>query len=255
LTLKRYYIILGILIFIVGCAGFKETTKIKLTSPKEINNYLKERDSIIQTFNGSGDITIETPENANNARFTVKIKKPDSLMIDLKGPFGISVGTLILSRISYVFYNNFENRVQRGSSDNHSLRQILNFDFSFDNIVNLFTGSYLYSNLDFSKSILDTVDNHISLKEENLTSFREIIIDSKNNNTLKYTELDKDHTPYLEATAKRYKYIDGVSVPFWIRVILPQQSKGITIAFDNIEINKTINFGHNFLIENDINLR
>ena len=64
---------------IFGCAGSKETSKIKINTIADLQKYFERRDEQINTLTGSGSITIETPESANNARFKVKIKKPDSL--------------------------------------------------------------------------------------------------------------------------------------------------------------------------------
>jgi outer membrane lipoprotein-sorting protein len=166
LKLNWYKIFFLSVLLILGCAGSKETSKIKINTAADLQKYFEGRDKQIHTFIGSGSITIETPESANNARFEVKIKKPDSLLIELTGPFGISVGTLMLSRQSYIFYNSLENRVQRGSSGINSLKPIVNLDFSFDDVINLFTGSFLYSSIDFSKANLEIRENQFSLKDQ-----------------------------------------------------------------------------------------
>ena len=228
------------MLLIFGCAGSKETSKIKINTIADLQKYFERRDEQINTLTGSGSITIETPESANNARFKVKIKKPDSLLIELTGPFGISVGTLMLSRQTYIFYNSLENRVQRGSSDINSLKPIVNLAFSFDDIINLFTGSFLYSSIDFYKANFEIRENMFLLKEYNSPSVKEVLIDNKSNNPLQYSELDKNGKPKLDAQAKRYDDVDGVSMPYWIRIILSKEHKGVTIAFDEIRLNKQV---------------
>jgi outer membrane lipoprotein-sorting protein len=240
LKLNWYKIFFLSVLLILGCAGSKETSKIKINTAADLQKYFEGRDKQIHTFIGSGSITIETPESANNARFEVKIKKPDSLLIELTGPFGISVGTLMLSRQSYIFYNSLENRVQRGSSGINSLKPIVNLDFSFDDVINLFTGSFLYSSIDFSKANLEIRENQFSLKEYNSPSVKEVLIDNINNNPLQYSELDHNGKLKLDVQAKRYDDVDGVSLPYWIRVILAKDHKGVTIAYDEIKLNKQV---------------
>lgn len=240
-----YKIFLVFFLLIFGCTGVKEINKSKINSAEGLQKYFKERDAQIHTLTGTGSITIETPENANNARFELKIKKPDSLLIELRGPFGISVGTLMLSRRTYVFYNSLENLVQRGFSDINSIKPIVNLEFSFDDIINLFTGSYLYSSINISKTYLDINENKFSLKEYNSPSIKEVLINTDNNDVLKYTELDQNGKLKLEVEAKRYRNHDGTAMPYWIRIILPQQQKGITIAYDKIILNKQVNCSFN----------
>lgn len=246
-----YKIFFVTFLLIFGCAGAKEINKSKINSVEGLQKYFEERDAQIHTLSGTGSITIETPENANNARFELKIKKPDSLLIELRGPFGISVGTLMLSRRTYVFYNSLENRVQRGFSDINSIKPIVNLEFSFDDIMNLFMGTYLYSSINFSKSNLDISNNKFSLKEYNSPSIKEVIIGTENNDVLKYTELDHNGKLKLEVEAKRYRNADGVAMPYWIRIILPLEQKGITIAYDKITLNKQVNCSFDVPGEND----
>jgi outer membrane lipoprotein-sorting protein len=246
-----YKIFLLYFLLIFGCTGAKEINKSKINSAEGLQKYFEERDAQIQTLTSTGSITIETPEHANNARFELKIKKPDSLLIELRGPFGISVGTLMLSRQTYVFYNSLENLVRRGFSDINSIKPIVNLEFSFDDIINVFTGSYLYSSINISKSNLDISENKFSLKEYNSPAIKEIIIGTENNDVLKYTELDQNGKLKLEVQAKRYRNHDGVAMPYWIRIILPQQQKGITIAYDKITLNKQVNCSFNVIGEND----
>lgn len=245
----KIFLVTFLLIF--GCAGTKEINKSKINSVEGLQKYFEERDAQIHTLSGTGSITIETPENANNARFELKIKKPDSLLIELRGPFGISVGTLMLSRRTYVFYNSLENLVQRGFSDINSIKPIVNLEFSFDDIINLFTGSYLYSSINISKSNLDISENKFSLKEYNSPAVKEIIIGTQNNDVLKYTELDQNGKLKIEVQAKRYRNTDGIAMPYWIRIILPLEQKGITITYDKITLNKQVDCSFNVPGDND----
>jgi outer membrane lipoprotein-sorting protein len=249
LKIKWHKIFFLSVLLIWGCAGSRETSTIKINTIADLQKYFERRDEQINTFIGSGSITIETPESANNARFKVKIKKPDSLLIELTGPFGISVGTLMLSRQTYIFYNSLENRVQRGSSDINSLKPIVNLDFSFDDIINLFTGSFLYSSIDFSKANFEIRENTFSLKGYNSPSVKEVLIDNKSNNPLQYSELDNNGKLKLDAQAKRYDDVDGVSMPYWIRIILSKEHKGVTIAFDEINLNKQVDCSFNVPVE------
>jgi hypothetical protein len=57
---------------------------------------------------------------------------------------------------------------------------------------------------------------------------------------LQYSELDHNGKLKLDVQAKRYDDVDGVSLPYWIRVILAKDHKGVTIAYDEIKLNKQV---------------
>jgi outer membrane lipoprotein-sorting protein len=240
LRFKIFIIFILIPLIISGCTGSRELNKTTFTNPEELKNYFKQRDNAISTLSGSGSLTIETPEAAHNASFEVKLKKPDSLLIELSGPFGISVGTLMLSRQSFIFYNSLENKILKGASDINSLKPIVNLELSFDDVLNIFTGSYLYSSIDYVNADFSSSGNQYIIRNGNSPIMKELIIDNENVDALKYSEIGSDHRLRMDIEAKRYDIVNGVSIPFWFRLLLPKERKAFTLVFDEIVINKPV---------------
>ena len=84
----------------------------------------------IQSLEGSGTVTFESPEMAGSVFFRVSLKKPDSLLLKFDGPFGIDAGFFFLSKRTFVMYNRFENTVTAGSPDEQSIRKVIPFALS-----------------------------------------------------------------------------------------------------------------------------
>lgn len=224
---------------LVGCSATKNISR-EFISAIEFQEYFENRVSGIKTFSGSGSLTIETPEFSNSANFVLNIKKPDSLKIELAGPFGISVGTLLMSRHNFVFFNSIENRSVKGKTDSNFLSSIVNMPITFDEILNIFTGSYFYSSTDFANAEMNTNEDYYLIRNNHESTTKEIWIDRKTINVKKLLEIGKNRTIDLEASAKSYENISGIEVPNWVRIIFPKQKRSLTIAYDNIKVNQPV---------------
>ncbi|MBI4534839.1 MAG: hypothetical protein HY708_01085, partial [Ignavibacteriae bacterium] len=80
----------------------------RVTPPEVVLAMVDAKEKKIQTMVGTGSLTFESPEIAGTAAFESSLRKPDSLLVTLEGPFGIDVGTFFLSRDRYVMYNSLE---------------------------------------------------------------------------------------------------------------------------------------------------
>lgn len=96
----------------------------------------------IQTLTGSGSVDFESPDLGGSVFFTLALRKPDSLLLRLEGPFGIDVGFLFLSRGRYVLYNSVENRVMTGVPSDAGIRWGVPLNLTVDQILNAFTGTF-----------------------------------------------------------------------------------------------------------------
>lgn len=235
-------IVVAALLFLTGCTPSKEINVSRLSSPDDVNRFYVEREKRIRTFTGSGNITIETPEFSNNAGFTVTINRPDSLLIKLKGPFGISVGILFITNGKFVFLNNVEKKIQTGGLDSIPIQSLINMPFSIDDLVNIFTGSYGYSVMDYSSASLNFNGENYLLENNTKAERKEMILDGANNNFLKLTQRDQYGKVNIEVSARSYENVNGVNLPYWTRIIFPKQQRSLTIAYDDIKINDTVNF-------------
>ena len=70
----------------------------------------------------------------------LSLQKPDSVLINLQGPFGIKVGSALVTRTEFMFYNSIENKLITGLSSIENLNRILHMQLSFDDLLSLFGG-------------------------------------------------------------------------------------------------------------------
>src|SRR5438552_3424073 len=122
--------------FLAGCGGPKETAKLEHNLPIDsVFARVQQRYAYVKTLKGGGSITVESREASQNGSFDVDLKKPDSVLVELHGPFGLHVGTLSLSRDQFIFYNRMENNAVVGKPDGETLHSMFHLNMQFDELL------------------------------------------------------------------------------------------------------------------------
>ncbi len=122
--MRIWQIVLSAVLITAGCAPSAKVYKERTLAAAEVMRRVNERGQSISSLRGNGSITIETPEGSSSGSFDLSLKKPDSLLVELHGPFGIHVGTLLLSRERFLFYNNMDNTALVGKPDGRTLNSM-----------------------------------------------------------------------------------------------------------------------------------
>src|SRR3989304_4021289 len=91
-------------------------------------------------MHGEGRLNVETPDFAQSASFTLTLRKPDSILVKINGPFGMDVGSALLTRSDFLFYNSLQNQLISGTMNTANLGRLLRLNLTFDEIISLFTG-------------------------------------------------------------------------------------------------------------------
>src|SRR3990172_4447829 len=101
--------------FALSCSP--KTSRIDLTriSPEEIIRRTQMNNHEVASFHASGTISIESREFVGTASITVSIKRPDSILIKIEGPFGIDIGSMLLTKGRFTYYDSHSNRVITGA--------------------------------------------------------------------------------------------------------------------------------------------
>lgn len=136
--------IVCVLVLLSSCAPRRSEILFNTheTPPEALVSAVEERRSKIVSLTGSGVLSFDSPELSGTASFESTMKKPDSLLVTLEGPFGIDVGTFFLCREKYVLYNSLENTVTTGTPGGSYIRSIIPFDLTYDQILDTFAGVF-----------------------------------------------------------------------------------------------------------------
>ena len=224
--------------FIAGCSSSRSIIKERPLAPVEIFSLVHQRNTSIRTLQGDGLITVESPEGSGNGSFEVNLKKPDSLRVEFKGPFGVHVGTLLLSPRRFVYYNKMNNTATIGTPDGKTLRSMFRLKMEFEDMLHAFTGEFPTTHQDDSLIIATSRENEYILQYHTAEGEKQYIIDGDSFVVTSYRVLDSGGNEVLTASSSRIRVNDNIPVPKLVRVTFPQEKRSMTIAYDDITLNQ-----------------
>jgi outer membrane lipoprotein-sorting protein len=222
-----------------GCAPPAALVKERSLSAEEVMRRVRERNRSISTLTGDGSITIESPEGSMSGSFDLALKKPDSMLVELNGPFGIHVGTLMLSRGRFLFYNRVENRAVAGMPDGQTLGSMFRLRMEFDEILHAFSGEFTPPSDSITSSLVENELYVVNYRSGGGT--KEYRVNGDDFFVASYRFLDSAGRPTITALASDPERRDGIAMPSLLRLIFPRERRAVTIAYDAIRFNAPVN--------------
>ena len=221
--------------------GCRTTSSLNLSdrsiSYLEVQEVMHSHHAYIHSIVGEGRISIETPDISQNGSFILTLVKPDSVLITLQGPFGIKVGTALVTRTDFLFYNSLENKLISGLSSTENLDRILHVRLSFDNLLNLFAGgAFLETDL-HAPDETHVEDDQFVFTYTSADTRRKYWIDPATLFIRKVQFLDQSGKLAFEQTFSNFEDVDGVAMPTTIRLLQPNSRQRLTFTYSEILVN------------------
>jgi hypothetical protein len=235
----RYAAVASLAVVLASCAT--ERTGLTLNTTAVPAEELVERVSVranrLQAMTGKGSLAFESPRGTGSAYFTMALRKPDSLLVQFEGPFGLDVGLLFLSRARFVMYNGLENQVITGEPSMASLRAILPVELTFDQILNAFSGMFTFPR-DHGQPVRYAIDDEQFLlsyvfKTDTCTYW----VDPATEVVTRYLMQNAAGETLVDARATRIEEQGDVCAPRRILVRLPDQQ--VSIYYSSLVLNDT----------------
>jgi len=223
---------------LIGC---RTTSTLNLDSRSitsaEVQKIARTHHTRIQSIKGEGRISIETPEIAQSGSFILTLRKPDSVLINLQGPFGIKVGSALVTRTGFSFYNSFENQLITGSTSIENLNRILHIQVSFDDLMNIFAGGGFLDEDLRSPDKTQIEDDQFVFVYTSRNSSRRYWIDPTSLSIQKIQFFDPRGKLTLEQTFNNFENVDGLAMPYAIRITQPIMQQMVTLKYSDILVN------------------
>jgi len=242
LSFPRVYFLAAFAIVVTvvsGCSSGSSITVTKSTSAEDVINILRHHNAAVTSFYGVGQITLETPDISNTAGVTVRVKKNDSLMVEISGPFGISVGAGLVTRNQFQFYNGIDNSLLEGEPTPESFRRVLRIPVAFDDILELFTGTVTIGRAAEPGIIPSGIakgDEYYIVyksKKENI----EYVIDLDKAVVSSFRRHDATGSLVEEVRFRDFKERDGSYVPTYITLRRPMEEQKLTVSYEVVKVN------------------
>jgi hypothetical protein len=219
-----------------GCAGPERARKELTLGPGAVMRLVKARAEAVRTLRGEGVVTIESPEQSGSSGFNLNLRKPDSILVNLSGPFGIRFGTLLFSRREFIFYNYQDNYAWVGKSDGTTLHSMFNLRMTFDEVMRAFTGEFLSPGEAEPDSFSTDGESYV-LAYRSGAALTEYRVDGQDYFIRSYRVVDGEGRPTLTAMASEPEETDGTVTARLLRVVFPAERRSISVAYSDMEIN------------------
>jgi outer membrane lipoprotein-sorting protein len=209
----------------------------KTVNPETVHQIVRGNYEKVKSMTGSGTISVETPETAQSGSFELFLRKPDSVLVRIEGPFGISVGSALITRDSFVFYNSLQNQVVSGPATNTNLNRIFRVNLTFDELLTLFTGGSFLASDGTSPETVTVEDNQYVLTYKSAGGTRRYWLDQSSLLITRIQHLDRDGKMYFEERYEKFRAVGDASLPRFIRVTQQTSQRMIGVTFSSIDIN------------------
>lgn len=219
-----------------GPGGAATVRDIREMPLEELTARTRARDARIVTMTGKGSVAFEGPDAAGSAYFEMSLRKPDSLLVSLEGPFGINAGFFFLSRQKFVMYNSIENRAVMGVPSTGTLRGVIPVDLTLDQIMDAFTGGFPLPEGPPAGYALD--DGQIRAEYGVQGEGHAFWVDPATGLVLRTEFRNAGGELLLETFSSRITEHNGIPAPGRVTVSFPARGQRLSIHYTSLDINE-----------------
>jgi Domain of unknown function (DUF4292) len=209
----------------------------RITSPSSLVRGLAAAGAGLASMSARGSLSFESPEGSGSVFVQMAMKKPDSLLLRFRGPFGIEGGTLFLSKEKFLFYNAFENRAVTGKPGAGAIRSVVPFDLAPEEIMQVFCGRFPVVPVDENVRHYDVEGGEFHLTVSSGTDTCEYWIDPEVMMVIRLRRWDSRGEVLVEAEVKDFLEDEGFTVPRRISMAFPRSRRSIAVFYDRVIVN------------------
>jgi hypothetical protein len=225
---------------LTGCSTDETILPETSVTPGEIISRINAQPGAIHSFTAAGSIYVETPQMSQSAGFDLAVKKPDSVLITVSGPFGITLGQGLFTKATFIAYSALNNTVYQGNSG--AGMQSLPFfaGIDIDVMIDALSGIRRFDD-SFGEPDSFTVGtrSYIFTFRGNPRTTK-FFVDARSYLITRVITFRADDTVLWE---ERYTYTaaaEGLWQPSSVKVTVPDRSMSMELIYDEILLNGTL---------------
>jgi len=229
--------------YLNGCAPSMPVQIEKTIASDRLIKRLEANRRKIKSFTGSGSISIKTSELDAKSSFQVEIKKPDTVKVSFYGPFGIDLAFALITPQNFQFYDAINNIYYKGKVKPGVMKDILKINISFDELIDVATGSVnLTDKLRSEPDKLEADGNLYKLTYIDSVNMKSSIywIRSEELEIRHYQQNDQNGKNLVDARYSDFLKVEENPIPKQININDLLNNQKIKIEYRTIEVNKEI---------------
>lgn len=228
------------LLMMFGCSLLTPTFKPDLTKTsyhKLLENHSAWQNAI-KSLKSSLRITLDSPQYSGNFDASLLVNEPDSMLLEVTGPFGMRLGKVFVSKNRFIFYNQIMNQFYKGFKEDFMGRNFLQFPVEIGQLKEVITARDPFEVLE--KKILEIRDNQYYLEAKNGAYNYNIWFDPQHFLITRIEYLKDDQLTFYKEY-KNYQKVNGIYFPHHVNFVRPGVKEGLSIFFMELSINGSNN--------------
>lgn len=226
--------------FTSGCALFNREIKAdlsKITYQSLLENHASWQNEI-KSLRGQLKITLDTPQYSGNFDANIIVDQPDSMLLEVSGPFGMRLGKVFVSKRRFIFYNQIMNQFYKGSKKDFEGKNFLQFPIEIGQLKDIFIARDPFKVLEKEK--LEIRDNNYYLEVSNGHFNYNIWFDPKLLLISRIEYIENGEVFYFKEY-QNFQEVNGIYFPHHVNFVRPGKKEGLSIFFTQLELNKENN--------------
>jgi hypothetical protein len=220
---------------LMGCSGSK-TAKPDLLNVNYhllLENHSAWQDAV-KSIKSNLRITLDTPLYSGNFDAALMVDEPDSMLLEVTGPFGMRIGKVFVSKNRFIFYNQVMNQFYKGAKEDFKGRNFLQFPIEIGQLKDIMAARDLFEVLE--KQSLQIRDNQYFVEAKNGHFNYNIWFDPQH---LLITKIEylKEGKLFFYKEYRNFQKVNGIYFPHHVSFVRPESKEGISIFYSELAIN------------------
>lgn len=241
--MKRLFIVIIPVVLLLNCAQIlrKRPLSTENITAYDIcgrveKNYLK-----LSTIKGRAHLSMEMPGMGFTVVSQITLKMPDSLSIKVKAGFGMGVGSIFVDGDRFTIYSAMQNLVYYGDVDSFDLKQFLQVNIKFQDLIGLISGTPLIERTAHSQLSIDKNKYLVTIKTEN--QIKKYWVAPKRFVVTDFCLYNNKHELIIKQEFRQFHKERGVVLPKIIRINRPQGKERVTLMYTDRKTNGKVKPG------------
>ncbi len=234
----RSFVLILLPAVLVGCGSgqmFRMTPSQR--SPQQIYKEIQQDAASISSYQGTANLTIDTPDQSGRIKGEVEISPFESARIKIQHPFGGYLGTLEFKEKYLIFLDPAGNLQYIGTTENTGIPGLPVLFSGKQNIVVLLTGLLNIPDNPGNTLAADSLQENLQVLHYEMPEFTQTYwYDSRVRKVVRYRELNIRTGMKTEIELMNFVELEGINFPRSIKIVQPEEKRLLSIHYQNIQI-------------------
>ena len=230
-------VVISLLLMMTGCSHFTKRAPLSVdrTTIATIRYKLEQSGMQYRSMKAHAEISVESPQINFSATSKIVLKQNDSLLVQIKAPFGIGAASIFVDKNQFLVYNSFENSLYYGDPQSSTLKKFFPVDIKMEEIFYLFSGIHLLDLQENDSLMIDNNQYLVVVPHKDQT--QKYWIDPKKFVVTEFQLIGPRKEKLLGLEYKQFEKKNNIYLPKLIQITQPRRKARLTILYSDRNVN------------------